>query len=147
MQVVAFGQTFGTRSMNINPVKQVAYKVVRVVDGRKYSCLSDFQANYGDWPKWRVEYQENTLVRPKSGRLFVFDTLEHAKNHVGSNPEFEIWKVEAYGAREERMVLGIWYCGVSDLEAFWQGKHLMGKEWAPYGSMSCNALRLVKRMV
>lgn len=49
------------------------YKLVRVIDGRFYSPVA-----LGDW---RLEYRIGEIVRPKTGKLFVFANLEDARNY------------------------------------------------------------------
>lgn len=137
--------------MSLNPVKQKAFKVVRVLeDGRRISCLFELK----NIPKYCVEYREGQIVRPNYGKLFVFTTLPMAMSHAVDTYHKEIWEVEAYGAsKTPNDVVQIWgRNGERQADTFWE--RLAKNEpyddllLAPSLSYSCvcKSLKMVRRV-
>ena len=52
-------------------MKQIAYKVVKVIDGKLYSCNVPVPV--------RVEYKEGEVVTAELGPLMCFDERRHAE--------------------------------------------------------------------
>ncbi len=148
--------------LNMNPIKQKAYKIVRVrKDGRRVSLLE----RLCNFPKFQVEYKTTGVVRPnkKGTNLFAFETVQSAKNHMfgygpTSQKEMEIWEVEAYGAKPApEKIYRFWsWDGVeSGALFFWDTvmkknerklDDLSGMEPMPSGTVICSSLKMLKKV-
>lgn len=141
----------------MNPVKQKAYKVVRITDeGVRTSANGSLKR----MPKIRVVYEEGKLIQPKykGASLFVFKdekaaAVFFAQMSRGSD-SFELWEVEAYGCKNPPARL-LYLDDAPEpenwLARFWWEKQrdTFGSSdtfTTPEGSMLCNSLRLTKKL-
>ena len=137
----------------INPIKTQMYKLVCVQpDGKRVSFNKTIQQG-----KLAVTYSEGKLIRPKVGKIFVFDNILCAKAHyrymskIDSLPT-QLWLVEAYGTKRANTVLYVFELSAStryaieNCKQFWASKQRDGHPQAPAGTYLCSSLRLIKEV-
>lgn len=114
------------------------YKVVRVSkDGKRLS--------YGNTPH-ALEYSQEKWTTPKIGKLFVFDTLENAKNfltsyHPDSCAGYEIYDCEVKNEEPCDKLASVSY-----IVEFWNKSLNYISVRAPRGTYMCDAVRLKERV-
>ena len=122
------------------------YKVVHKEYGTaiKTRCLSYF-VNLID--ELSTEYKINKWVEPKlkGTKLFVFDTLKHAREWSGS---IQIYKCEIKNPGRRLFIL----CGMinvleitENVENFWKNKK-RSKYSPPKGTIVCDAVKLIEEV-
>ena len=100
----------------------IGYKVVIEEDGELISTIKE---NLG---KYAVKYKLHEKVYPKVGKLFIFDTLEHAKNFLFSlnifkiNREYKIFKCRYKKSKYQNkfIIYDLYGLYDNDFEDFWR---------------------------
>ncbi len=133
--------------MKINPIKMRAYKCV-TNNGSGLRVSWAYRVRYFGMG---LEYPTNRLIKPKLGRIFVFDSFDNALKffNIGmasDDPANEIWEVEAHGVERQLDIVDPWgEIFVSSFADFWQGKQsLVSVTTAPAGTLTCKSLVLKK---
>jgi len=115
------------------------YKIVSVDEsGQRHSWMAKH---------FKVLYNENEWAIPQVGKLWIFDTLNHAIEAIGiySKYDTELWEVKAIEAEECNI------CAVheSEAESWWD--YQKGNEFKPCntwysidGSMVTSKVKLIK---
>lgn len=121
----------------------VVYKVVRVEEDRLYSiCTSG---------EHRVEYSIDTVIRPKNGKLFVFETVEDANQFVYlfGFIGFQIWKAETDKVYEAPQLIPT-SAHIAEASDFWYSPNYylpFGSMLKPKGTVWCDWIKLLERIV
>jgi len=90
----------------------------------------------------RVYYEIGEWVKPRFGKLFVFDTIENTQNFIHDWGGFRLYRCEALNAeRLNTMCLPIMW---DRFEKFWKGQAV--KYSTPTGTYGCDAVKLVERV-
>lgn len=141
------------------PATRVTADVRAVINGRAYKIVQ----NLGNGELWsyltlymvvddpttfeplstELRYFPGHVTRPRYGKLFILDSLPHAKAMLGKVPYnrgLEIWAVDVRG--EEAIPDG---ADLTDTRAFWDGKRT-GKPCLPAGTLVCNTVTLRRRV-
>ena len=123
--------------------KKLYYKVVRVRDEKKVSCVTF------DVGKWGREYKEGKWTRGrKPSLLFVFSTLNSALYFANCNGGREIWSCEAKKPRKLKW-LSSWFLA-NYFDTWWREERIRLcytlRQAAPEGTRGCEAVKLVKRV-
>jgi hypothetical protein len=124
-----------------------AYKVLQLKDDRLCSYVGDTSLS--------VTYRREIWNRPKIGKLFVFKNLSFAQNFLrehGCDTYYRIYKVQVDSLiKTPQLIPGIYSpMKIRFWSLFKKGKNadnFQNTIYAPEGTMFCNRLKLVKRMV
>lgn len=127
------------------------YKVVHVLGGEMYSYLHSFLILPDDL---LLTYKVGIPTKPNIGKIFVFDTLEHAlddmKNTIDNSSErIEIWAAYGTGLKTAETICPVW--GVTQIDEvirFWKSrrKKSIGTDGVTRGTMFANSVTLIKRV-
>jgi len=95
------------------------YKILVRRDGKLFSLIDIFD----DLDDWVVEYPVGEQVKPKVGKVFVFNYLYYAKEYAikfidkGDDRTLEIWSCDAHGEITELDEIAVPYS--NSIERFW----------------------------
>lgn len=135
---------------------EICYKLVKQYNGYLISCTITNQ----DHPNWCTFYTPLQRVVPKRGKLFVFDSQNHAEMfwRQSCSPTFEeIWL--AHGERlqlitnilpffqVEEKAAAFWYIFGNNNRALAELCSQMAIYPAPVGTMLSDSVTLIKRVV
>lgn len=118
----------------------IVYKIVCNIFGQRYSAVT----NHWRWCKY---YPPQEWVRGFLGTpLLAFDTLENATSFSNKfiNDNFEVWEAEADNAKPQETVA---LYSTSYL-VFWKRDDIQHESRpAPRGTLACNQIKLIRRLV
>lgn len=122
-----------------------AYKIVRrLCDNELWSFMA-YVMDEDDAPdrydRWQRRYFPGHVTRPHIGMLFVFDSLDHARqyNEQRHHPGCEIWEADIQGA--ERIEASFY----QNPKEFWDGEDCKLVR-LPTGTLVCNTVTLRQRV-
>lgn len=135
------------------------FKVVWVVNGELRSYLNSsfrIMGSFGIWGK--SEGQKPTLGRiyvpgvptyPLIGKLFVFDTIEHARNGTNVRPhscsEYELWTAYGENLRLCKKQCDTFVMRYEKVLAFWRGEVTDTTE-PTLGTLTATSVTLLEKL-
>lgn len=86
-----------------------------------YKVLNLNKSSYAAYGRYSVNYKFNEFVRPlrKNTPLFVFDSLDSAKNFVGDGEHIKIFKCSVIRPRKIRYKIS---SSIFDINCFWNNR-------------------------
>lgn len=133
--------------------RKTYYKVVAVRSSGLYSyCHSDlFFIRDESRNSYSVEYKLNEFVTPNvtGTKLYVFDNVDNAKRFAGLCETVELWECEVINPRKCATLA---YVLENSINKFWKLKRAHKKinaicKQSPYGTISCDAVKLLRKVL
>ena len=121
------------------------YKVVSVIhwsDGSRDYCSASWRTIGEITDEWTLVYKQDEPTYPKTGKLFAFDTAEHAIHFFDKHCGKEVWEAEtSYCTKAD--YIPIFTCAI---ENFWCGDDVIELIHAPRGTLFCDDITLVHKI-
>jgi hypothetical protein len=92
---------------------------------------------------YNMKYKEGKFVKPKIGKLFAFDTLEHAIEFTRGRTGVEIWEAQLINQRVGLMRAS---CIRGDYNYFWETPDYLFQYPTPVGTVYADEIKLLRRI-